>query len=99
MKTQTKQVATKTTKVVVFSFWKDNKVSGFFQLTDKELSAKFKVWLLTKDKEWLAYYGINDCINNFVSVELNAIGNTENNFWEYDSMRDLLAPIRNSYLY
>lgn len=82
----------------VFNFWKENKVAGFFQLTDLELIAKFVEWLPTKDKAWLEYYGISEVVQVFVADGLNAVGNTEKDFAEYRSMEALLKPIRRNYL-
>jgi len=82
----------------VFNFWKENKLTGFFQLTDKELIEKFNAWLPTKERSWLDYYGISECVQVFVAEGLNSVGNTENEFAEYRSMEMLLKPIRRTYL-
>ena len=91
------EIETVKSLVSVFSFWKENKLSGFFQLTDKELIEKFNEWLPTKERSWLDYYSTRDCINAFISEHLNSIGNTENNFAEYDVMEELLKPIKRTY--
>lgn len=82
----------------VFNFWKGNKVDGFFQLTQAELIEKFNAWIPTKDRSWLDYYGISECVQVFVSENLNAIGNTENDFAEYRTMEIILKPIRKAFL-
>ena len=98
MKTGTNKMEFKSNQPTVFKFWKGNKLTGFFQLTDKELIEKFNEWLPTKERSWLDYYGTRDCVCVFISEHLNSIGNTENNFAEYQAMEELLKPIKNNYL-
>lgn len=86
------------TKIQTFNFWKENKKSGFFQLTENELTSEFEKWLPTKDKEWLEYYSISDCVNIFVMEALTAIGNTDDDFAEYQIMCELLKPVRRKFL-
>ena len=88
----------KKNKINKFSFWKENKISGFFQLTEQELIKDFKQWLPTKDIAWHRYYSITDGVNCFISESLTAIGNTENDFEEYRQMEEILKPIRRTYL-
>lgn len=85
-------------KTTTFNFWKENKKSGFFQLTEQELIKEFQQWLPTKNLDWHRYYSITDGLNCFISEALTAIGNTENNFEEYREMEEILKPIRRAYL-
>lgn len=85
-------------RITTFSFWKENRKDGFFQLTATELFGRFIMWLPTKEKAWLEYYGISDCVQAFVGESLNAIGNTENDFEEYRAMEEILKPVRRNYL-
>ena len=39
----------KNTEFEVFNFWKENKISGFFQLTKQELIEKFQEWLPSRE--------------------------------------------------
>ena len=81
-----------------YNFWKENKISGHFELTEKQLISKFREWLPSKKLEWYSYYRIEDCLNCFISEALNAIGNTDNDFREYREMEELLNPIRREYI-
>lgn len=86
------------TECSVFNFWKDNKLTGFFQLTDKELIQKFSEWMKTKDVAWLDYYTTQEVVSVFVSKGLGAVGNSENNFSEYRSMVLLLKPYKRKFI-
>lgn len=81
-----------------FNFWRENKVAGFFRLSRPALIKEFEKWLPTKDKAWLEYYGISECVQIFVAEGLNSVGNTDKNFAEYKNMEILLKPIRNKFL-
>lgn len=84
-----------------FNFWKENRVDGFFQLTEDELSAKFIDYCAQKSKEWLAHYSISDVVAAFISDKedgLNSVGNSDNNFSEYRVMDKILKPVLKSYL-
>lgn len=39
-----------------FTFWKDNRTDGEYQMTVSQLKVKFFKWMKTKEKDWLAYY-------------------------------------------
>jgi hypothetical protein len=82
----------------IFSFWKDNKKSGFFRLTKEELIEQFKEWLPSKDVSWHEYYSTMDALNCFISEKLSAIGNTDNDFAEYEQMIQILKPVRRIYI-
>ena len=88
----------KNTEFEVFNFWKENKISGFFQLTKQELIEKFQEWLPSRDLTWHSNYSTMDAINCFVSDGLNSVGNTEDSFAEYTEMEKILKPIRRAYL-
>lgn len=96
MKTKAKTKSTPSLKA--FSFWKENKTSGFFTLTEKELIEEFKKWLETRDRAWVEYYPINECLNMFIMEALTAIGNTDDDFEEYKVMEVILKPVRREYL-
>jgi hypothetical protein len=83
-----------------FNFWKENKITNHFTLTEKELIAKYKIWLKTKEKEWLEYYSSRDCLAAFIAEKegLNSVGNDFNNFKEYDEMEIILKSVRRTYL-
>lgn len=85
-------------KHTVFNFWKENKTSGFFQLTEQELIKEFNQWLPTKEVAWLEYYSTTDVVSVFVQEALTAIGNTDNDFEEYKAMEDLLKPIKRKFI-
>jgi|ERR1035437_3980290 hypothetical protein len=84
----------------LFSFWKDNKTDGLFQLTKYELIEKFQAWLPTKKPEWIEHYDTRNCVGVFVGEKegLNSVGNDENKYAEYDEMAEILKPIRRKYL-
>jgi len=50
-----------------FDFWKDNKIDGHYQLTEGELTKRFKKWLATKEEAWMAYYSSERAIRLFIT--------------------------------
>lgn len=85
-------------KQQVFNFWKENQLSGFFQLNEEQLIERFSGYLKTKQPEWIDYYSISDIVSVFISDGLNAIGNSDDNFSEYRAMETLLKPVKRAYL-
>lgn len=82
----------------IFAFWKNNKKSGFFELNKQELIKLFQEWLPQKGIEWHEYYSTMDALNCFISEKLHAVGNSDNDFCEYEQMVKILRPIRNDYV-
>jgi hypothetical protein len=56
----------KKTKIELFQFWKDNKIDLYFTLTGKEIAEKFNLWLDTKEKSWIEYYGGFQSMRTFI---------------------------------
>lgn len=81
-----------------FNFWRENKVTNHFTLTETALKEKFISYLKTKEKEWLEYYGIQQILAHFIAYDLNAVGNKDNEWKEYREMEELLKPIKRAYL-
>ena len=50
-----------------FSFWKDNKIAGAFQLSPQELRDRFQVYLAGKDQEWVRQTGYRNQVLLFVT--------------------------------
>lgn len=48
-----------------FTFYKENKISGKYELPLDEIKTKFVEWMKTKEKDWLEYY-ISNLENEFV---------------------------------
>lgn len=83
-----------------FNFWKENKVDGFFQLTEGELSIKFIEWMKLQSKDRLSIYSTNDAVSLFIADKrgLNSVGNSEKDFAEYRTMEIILKPILRTFL-
>lgn len=85
----------------VFNFWKDNRVDGFFQLTEGELSIKFIEWMNHQSTDRLSYYSTSDNVAMFIADKehgLSSMGNSDHEFAEYRSMEKLLKSIIKAHL-
>lgn len=87
-------------KPKLFSFWKENKKAGLFQLSVEQLIKEFEAWLPKKNKLWIEHYGTRDIVSVFVGEKegLNSVGNDENDYAEYEEMAEILKPVKNKYL-
>jgi hypothetical protein len=85
-------------KPISFSFWKDNKISGLFKLTDRELMIQFEMWIKAKGKIWLIHYNITQCVLLFVTEGLLSTGNSDDDFAEFRIMEKILKPIYNDFV-
>lgn len=76
---------------IKFKFWKENKVANLFQLSESELVNAFKEWLPKRKQEWIAFYGTEIIINDFISSKdgLNSVTELD----ALDLIYDLLKPI------
>lgn len=72
--TKQKNKAMKIIVITNFSFWKNNKKDQFFQLSDEEVAIRFRIWMLTKDREFLEHYGIETATRIFITEDLSAVG-------------------------
>ena len=85
----------------VFNFWKNNRIDGFFQLTEGELCIKFTEWMQHQSKDRLAHYLISDNVAMFIADKehgLSSMGNSEKDFAEYRIMEIVLKPIIRTHL-
>ena len=82
----------------IFTFWKDNKIAGIYQLTEDQLIEKFEEWLPSMVLQSRNYWNMPSCVRYFVTHILDSVGNNENDGAEYYAMERLLFPIREKYI-
>ena len=80
-----------------FNFWRSNKINAHFQLTEKELVAKYSAWLKTKPVAWLQ--SNMNTIGCFISAnEPMALNSTCEIGEEFEMMVELLQPVLKDFL-
>lgn len=77
-----------------FTFWKDGKINGIFQLSQAQAKARFKDWLCSRTPEWLEHYFGMILIQTFITQDdnnggLQAIGEAA----ELSDLFELLYPV------
>jgi hypothetical protein len=77
-------------KKTKFTFWKNNRIDGFYVLTEKELVEKFKQFIHSEDRRWVAESHIYELMNKFIGGYLSSVGDNK----ETERILDLIVPIR-----
>jgi hypothetical protein len=73
-----------------FDFWRENKTTRHFQLTENELLQLFPQWLNTKDIEWINYYNSERVIRSFITED-NGL-NSVHEQTQFEDLYKLLQP-------